>query len=245
MKNAAWNNAAIALALVLCPVAGHAQVDLDNPFPVWVSDHVFHSAANPKVLYYFPKTLIRSSAVTLETLSDRLRAKFSVGMDMHDYFVAQTTATSRDVSLDLRVLRPLETELIPESGTDVPHQFRPELTVLGAFDLAGPTPITLEIDRRQRLIGQDGGKKLFDQIFLTNERDHIAILRYSFNAIVQGKPAIARTAVAIFAGFRRHVGNGGYRSLLDAEPELASLRIQNDRENCWNTVAPGEFCIRD
>jgi len=225
------------------PIAARAQVDLDHPFPVWVSDHVFHSAADPKILYYFPKTIIRRSDVDLEIFSKRLRARFDVGMDMHNYFVAQTTATARDHSLDLRILRPLEAELIPESGTDLPTDFHPDLKILGNWDLAGPTPITVEIDRGYRLIGMDRGRKLLDQIFLTNERDHIAILRYSFNALVQGKPVTARTAVAIFAGKRAR--NGGYRSLVGSPTGDSAPRLRSDLENCWQTVAPGEFCIRE
>lgn len=234
----------VSIATGLYPISTRAQVNLDRPFPIWVSDHVFHSATDPKVLYYFPKTLIRKSPVDLETLSGRLRGRFTVGMDMVDFQFAKTTATSRDGSLAVRILRPLEAEVIPRSGTDLPERFRPELSVLGDWDLAGPTPVALEVDRHYHLIGRDGGKKLFDQVFLSSGRDHVAILRYSFNAIVQGKPVTARTAVAIFAGERPYAGNGGYSSLLE-QHEAVLPKIQNDRDNCWESVAPGDFCIRE
>ena len=240
---------AIGLWLWLSSGYALAQVDLDRPYPVWISDHVFYSATDPRVLYLIPKAITRWSPVDLEvpsgSKSDRLRARFQVGIDLHDYHVARSTAWARDKIPEISVLRPLEAEIIPASGTDLPQEFHPELQFLGEADLGGPVPMLLEVDRGRRLFGQDRGRKLFDGLFGAISgapvRDHVATIRYSFSAVVHGAPVTARSAVALFVGARRRGEKDPYAGL-GATGML--IRWEQEAGSCWDTVAPGEICVR-
>jgi hypothetical protein len=235
---------------LLWATAASAQVNLDQPLTVGVSDHVFKSNVDPKVAYYIPIAINRVGDVQItQPDDDHMQARFTAGVAAEN--IAEVK--SKLPGVDVRFLRPESYTMDPNGATDIGSDFAPVLTPLGDLDLAGPMPYSLRVKKHNHVFGASGAEKLFKQLFGPSGADNVGVIRYQFDAVVAGKPELARSAVAIFVGekpkpitpmledFLTHGTITGDR--MDSPASGAEV-LQDATANCWDTVLPGQYCVR-
>src|SRR4051812_7356490 len=186
----------------LSPVYAFAQIDLDHPLRISPTDAVYRSETDPGVAYAFPKALVRLSEPLVVSEGDRLKATFSVGVDASETLELQKALDQSPYhGLKVRFIRPLSVSVLPNSGTNLPESFHPEVSAVGdPALLGGPVPYRVDVDYAKPMIGRSKGMKLLKTVFGRRGMDHIATVEYQFNAFAMGAPYLGKSVVPIFAG---------------------------------------------
>lgn len=234
---------------------GYAQVNLDQPISVGVSDHVFRSAVDQTIAYYIPIALNRQGPVQI-TQPDgiHLQARFMAGVATENISFVKSQLTRLGLSgLNVRFFRPVDYTIDPKDATDIGPEFDPILSPLGDLDLAGPMPYSLRVNRFGHRFRTSGGTNLFNRLFGKSGEDNVGIIRYQFSAIQAGKPQLVRSAVGLFVAEPKEIKTGLDRlmnifsdfSIDHMEPSQGQQFLNDQDSKCWETVQPGQFCLRN
>lgn len=227
----------LLMFLMWAPQVSHAQVNLDQPLNISRSDHVFLATNDPKVAYAMPVGLRRLSPVRFSDDGDRVVAHFDVGIPDSEFNRLGQLLPAAS-GLRLEVVRALEADLIPGSGTDLESRQRAIVTAAGdPRSLAGPIRYALSVKKVKNF------KTQLKQLFGPRGADHIANLRIEFDSFALGAPYKAASVIPIFVGEIATAKLADH--LVSAIIAPAAFAMVFDKTAaCWQSPAPQTVCLR-
>jgi hypothetical protein len=241
-----------------------AQVNLDQPVSVGVSDTVFRSSADGQAAYLIPTTLMVLDNPRISEIGGEYRAHFEVGMNKAEFDaiteVVKATLGSAKQPLELRMMKGWDARIDEKGSTDTPPKFKSRLEPLGdAGSLGSPLTYMFAVKK----IGPKQGKEsqsLLSDLFSSSKSRHIGSINYEFNAIRGGIPYQAKTSVGIFA---RDLGvlefPGAIKITKDSmsimsisKPEsieateaITPVILLDAEKPCWNNIEIGQICLKN
>lgn len=246
-----------ALLFVLSPA--FAQVNLDQPLSVTNNDMVYRSTADGQSAYFIPAVLRVLASPRISEINGEYHANFEVGMDQGMYQAISEKVKafmgSENKPLELRMMRGWNASMDPKGSVDTPPKFKPRLEPLGdPGNLGASLPYMFAVKKIGPKQGKESQALLKDLFTSSAPGRHLGTIFYEFNAIKEGKPWQAQSAVGIFALDLGDLTMPNLKSLnpvtiLSAVNEDPAAAIKTEilldsEKSCWNQIEAGQICLK-